>query len=233
MLEKTLIIIPVFNEQDSLKELLDSLVVMIGFDIVVVNDASTDASLDIASAFPGVTVLPLHINLGAWGAIQTGLRYAYMKGYQRVLTMDGDGQHHIEEISKLLQVARNSPDVDVVIGACTRRGSKLRHWAWAYFRRLTGVGIEDITSGFRLYNFAAVKTLVRKRGTLLDFQDVGVLLLLQEAGLKVMEAEVKMSPRKSGKSHIYYSWFAVTYYMVVTTVLSISKGKPFKLRKAD
>lgn len=230
---RSLIVIPVYNEQQSIGGVLQELARIESFDVLVVDDASTDDSLQIARSFNSVKVLPLGINLGAWGAIQAGMRYALKHGYQRVLTMDGDGQHHIGEISKLISAADADKYASVVIGACTARGSRLRHWAWSYFRKLTGVGIEDITSGFRLYNRDAIRVLSQRRGTLLDFQDVGVLLLMQEAELEVIETNVEMSPRQAGKSHIYYSWFAVAYYMLLTTILSVAKGKPFTIMKSS
>ncbi len=228
-----LVIIPVYNEQDTLASILSSLVSMEDIDVVVVDDSSQDDSLKVARSFSKISVIPLYVNLGAWGAIQAGLRYARKKNYQYAISMDGDGQHHVAELEKLLQCHADNSNVNVVIGACTQRGSRLRHWAWAFFRRITGVGIEDLTSGFRLYNREAIELLSGKEGTLVDYQDVGVLLLLQQAGLKVMETPVLMSPRKSGKSHIYYSWFAVAYYMLFTTVLSLAKGKPFRIERSD
>ena len=192
-------------------------------DVLVVDDSSSDDSLEIARA-GGARVLPLCLKLGAWGAMQAGLRYAARHGYRYVITMDGDGQHHSHEILRLLEALRRDPEADVVIGACVDRGSALRHAAWRFFRRLTGVGIEDITSGFRLYNQRAVGALIRREATLLEYQDVGVLLMLKAAGMKVIEQDVSMTPRHSGKSRIYSSWAMVAYYMVVTTILSISKA---------
>lgn len=223
------VIIPVYNEEVTIIEIIAELQAQNKYDIFVVDDSSSDSSLaKIRST--GVNVLPLAINLGAWGAIQTGLRYALKQGYKLVVTMDGDGQHHSGQINRLIQTWENNRELDVVIGAFPARGSRLRRWAWLYFRKLTGVGIEDITSGFRLYTSRAMKVLAGNQGTLLDFQDVGVLLLLQDANLEVGEVAVEMSARTSGKSHIYYSWLAVAYYMVLTTVLSLSKGKTFRIR---
>lgn len=228
-MKKTAVLIPVYNEAQSLAAILTELTRIEEFDIVVIDDASTDTSLAVAREFDGLTVLPLRINLGAWGALQAGIRYAHKKGYEQVITMDGDGQHHVGEISTL--IAANGKGVDVVIGACPERGSTLRRGAWSYFRKLTGVAVEDITSGFRLYNREAIRLLTKKKATLLDYQDVGVLLLFQDARLRVVETTVKMSARSSGISHIYYSWFAVAYYMLFTTVLSLAKGKPFQVKK--
>ncbi|MEQ9209768.1 MAG: glycosyltransferase family 2 protein, partial [Pseudomonadales bacterium] len=189
----------------------------------------TDDSAKIAES-ENVKVLPLCMNLGAWGAIQTGMRYAVKHGFQQVITMDADGQHHASEIQDLVKAGELDSNMDVIIGACPSRGSNLRRWAWGYFRRLTGVGIEDLTSGFRLYRRPAFEILSERKNTLLDYQDVGVLLVLQDAELSISEVAVTMSPRLSGKSHIYYSWLAVAYYMLSTTVLTLAKGKPLRIK---
>jgi glycosyltransferase involved in cell wall biosynthesis len=225
------LVIPVWNEAETIADVIESAQNKVGCDIVIIDDASTDASLSQASA-TGVTTLPLCYNLGAWGAMQTGIRYALSKGYDAVVTMDGDGQHHSEEVSRLTS-ALTDGDYDVVVGACPERGSYLRQFAWRFFRSLTGVGIEDITSGFRIYNRKSMQVLADREATLLDYQDVGVLLLLQDAGLKVAETRVRMTSREVGKSHIFHSWVSVAYYMLLSTLLSVSKGKPFRISKLN
>lgn len=229
-LQKVLIVIPAYNEEATISDVLSEFATKPEFDVLVVDDGSTDATREVVKQFNFANILPLQINIGAWPAIQGGFRYAMRKGYDLVITMDGDGQHHVGEIQKLLDRQQNHPEEEVIVGACTIRGSRLRRLAWAYFRKIAGLGTQDITSGFRLYNKRAIKLLVQRPVAFLDFQDVGVLLLLKKAGFIVSEVEVNMSARKSGKSHIYYSWFAVAYYMLITTLLSIAKGRVLGVR---
>jgi len=110
-----------------------------------------------------------------------------------------------------------------VIGACPERGSRARHIAWAYFRLLTGFGIEDLTSGFRYYSRDACRVLASEEATLLDYQDVGVLLLLRRAGFGIAEVSVTMLPRQNGISRIFFSWGAVVRYMAETTLLCLAR----------
>jgi hypothetical protein len=224
-------VIPVHNEASTITQILRELAAYPELTVLVVDDASTDDSLRLIRQH-GVHVLPLHIKLGAWGAMQAGIRYARTQGYERVLTMDGDGQHHSEEIPNLLLTMEQRTNADVVIGACTERGSRLRLLAWRFFRFITGVGIEDITSGFRLYNRKAVELLAGNEATLLEYQDVGVLLMLKSAGLRIVETPVRMTPRTNGISRIYSSWFMVFYYMMVTTILSLCKAGPKRRSQA-
>jgi glycosyltransferase involved in cell wall biosynthesis len=160
---------------------------------------------------------------GAWGAMQTGLRYALRRGYRHVVTMDADGQHEPAYIADLIAAGKIH---DVVIGAYPQRGSLLRKWAWRFFRQLTGFGIEDLTSGLRYYNAGACALLADEEATLLDYQDVGVLLLLRRAGFSICEVPVEMYPRKSGPSRIFSSWTTVGRYMLETTLLCLAHWHP-------
>ena len=136
--------------------------------------------------------------------------------------MDADGQH---EPAYLEQPVAAGETADVVIGACPSRGSRLRRFAWAYFRFLTGFNFDDLTSGFRYYNSPACCQLAVKEATLLDYQDIGVLLLLHKTGFRIMEVAVAMNPRKLGASKVFDSWLTVARYMAETTLLCMARWK--------
>ena len=222
MSRKTLIIIPALNESDSLPKIFEDLSILEEVEFLVVDDASTDNSVALCRE-RGVTVLPLRVRIGAWAATQAGMRYALRHGYDAVITMDGDGQHHSFDIPKFLETARQHPEIDVIIGECIARGSRLRHIAWSFFRLITRISIDDLTSGFRMYNHKATTLLSSDKASLLDYQDVGVLLMLRAEGMKLMEIPVTTTPRIHGKSHLFSGWLKVVYYMIITTILAVSK----------
>lgn len=215
------ILIPARNEAATIGQVVQAARVNLPGEVIVIDDASTDRTAEIARS-AGATVLPLSCNLGAWGSTQTGIRYALKAGYRRALTMDADGQHFPEHLPPLL-IALDSGEADVVIGACLERGSLARQFAWSFFRTMTGLKIEDLTSGFRAYNLAAMTVLASPEATLLDYQDVGVLLLLRRAKLHIMEISVPMRKRNHGGSRVFSSWFVVAKYMLQTTVLCLAK----------
>jgi glycosyltransferase involved in cell wall biosynthesis len=215
-----LVVIPARNEADSLGAVLDE-VRAHGFrHMMVVDDASTDSTSAVARR-AGVPVLSLGIQLGAWGAIQTGLRYAARRGYEIVVTMDGDGQHLAMTINSLIKPLTNG-EADVVIGVHPPRVSRARRLAWSYFRLLTGLKFEDLTSGFRAYGPDAIRALSAPVATLLDYQDVGVLLMLRRARFRIREVPTPMRERAVGASRVFSSWYAVGKYLVHTSVLSIA-----------
>jgi hypothetical protein len=222
-LPATVIIIPAFNEAQVIGSVIEEIRGYCDFPIFVIDDASTDDT--VAEAMhAGARVVPLAVQLGAWGAMQTGLRLARRKGYDIAITMDADGQHDASSLDDLLHPVIQGV-ADVSIGACTQRGSRLRKIAWVLMKQASGLALEDITSGFRVYNRRAIRELSSRRATLLDYQDVGVLLLLQSRGLTIVDVEVTMLDRRNGGSRIFRSWLIVFYYMCQTLLLGLTKRK--------
>ncbi len=215
-----LIIIPAFNEAKTIASVVLDIRKRYQYPVLVVNDMSTDDTVQVARD-AGAKVLSLRVQLGAWGATQTGIRYALRKGYATVLTLDADGQHEPEYISGLLN--QLDQENDIVIGAYIERCSRARHLARFYFKLLTGLQIEDMTSGFRAYNFNAMQIIASAQATLLDYQDIGVLLMCRRAGLRISELQTPMNLRSNGHSRIFSSWWVVMRYMLQTSILCFSQ----------
>jgi len=216
-----LIVIPAMNEASNIADVIHK-VKELGFQVLVVDDASHDNTAEVAIQ-AGAQVLNLAINLGAWNAMQTGMRYAIKKHFDFVITMDADGQHEAEELNTLIQAYIQHPEHHVISGACTARGDLSRKMTWKILRWLTASKIKDITSGFRLYDKQALNKLVSRNATSLEYQDVGILLLLTQAGLNITEVEVQIHRRQNGQSRIFNSWLKILYYLYYTLLLSTTK----------
>jgi len=217
--DRTLIVVPAHNEIDTVAALVRRTRKLLGHDVLVVSDCSSDGTAASARV-AGALVLELPVQLGAWGATQTGLRFAAREGYTRVVTMDADGQHDPASVRQLLEAS--SPD-NVVIGMCPERLSVPKRIAWSWFRALTGLSMEDLTSGLRVYGSSAIRLLASPQATLLDYQDVGVLMLLRQHRLAIIEMPVAMRPREAGHSRVFGSWLLVARYMLQTTVLCVAR----------
>jgi len=215
------VIIPAHNEEEDIAYVIGEIREYSNFPVVVIDDASTDNTIETARN-AGAVVIPLAVQLGAWGATQTGLRYALKNAYAYAITMDADGQHLAESLPALLKPIINK-EADVTIGACTQRGSKLRKVAWTLMKRVSGLRLEDLTSGFRVYDRRAIRRLAAWQATLLEYQDVGVLAMLQASDISIKDVEVNMLPRRHGISRVFYSWSSVIYYMSYTLLLSFTK----------
>ncbi len=218
-----LVVIPARNESPTIAQVVREARVLTGFPVLVVNDASTDDTA-IKAAGAGAEVLTLADRLGAWGAIQTGLRFALRHGFRTVVTMDADGQHGAGDILAVAEPVA-SGRFQVSIGSCPERGSRARKVAWSFFRGISGLPFADLTSGFRAYGSRAIRLLLKAEATLSDFQDMGVLLLAHRHGLAIREVPVCMLPRAAGKSRIFASWFKVAQYMLYTTVVSLTRRR--------
>ena len=214
-----LIVIPARDEAPTIGQVVSSLSAQGYKQVLVIDDHSKDGTGQIALQAGARVARPV-LPLGAWGGMQLGIRYAMAHGYLAVVTMDADGQHEVSEITALLRVARDS---DVVIGAFPQRVSALRRLAWQWFRLIAGFEMHDLTSGFRYYNHQAIAILAGEEATLIDYQDIGVLLLLRRAGMRIQEVPVTMNPRQVGESKIFHSWLSVLRYMVTTTLLCFAR----------
>ena len=217
--DRLLVVIPALNEAQDIGGVIEQVREQGLFDVLVVDDGSTDDTAAVAM-LSGATVIRAPLWQGAWGAIQTGIRYAVRHGYSGVVTMDADGQHEPAYLQQLVEAARAA---DVVIAACPSRGSRMRHIAWSYFKMITGFDFDDLTSGFRYYNAPACRLLAAEEATLLDYQDVGVLLLLHHARFRIAEIPVAMNPRRHGASRVFSSWWTVARYMAETSLLCLAR----------
>lgn len=216
-----LVVIPARDEVATVAAVVSGVRTSLGCPVLVVDDASTDGTAAAAQA-AGAQVLMLPIGQGAWGASQAGIRFAERNGFRWVITIDADGQHDPASLPLLLE-KQVQESANVVIGTCVERLSLPKRIAWQYLRLLTGLGLRDFTSGLRLYDESAIRILAAPEASLLDFQDVGVLMLLAGKGLKISETPVPMRARIEGHSRVFASWAMVARYMFNTTILCISR----------
>jgi glycosyltransferase involved in cell wall biosynthesis len=153
---KCLVLIPAFNEGASVRKLVLRLKrALPGFDVLVIDDGSTD---DTVRQVPtGTAVVTLPFNLGIGGAMQTGYRYAALHGYDIAVQVDGDGQHRPREVLRLVNELITTGS-DLMVGSRfmeeTRYKQSLSRSAGAWFlrgviRTLSGLPVTDVTSGFR------------------------------------------------------------------------------------
>ena len=216
-----LAVIPARDEAATVAAVVAGVRESLGCAVLVVDDASTDATAEIARK-AGATALTLPLGLGAWGATQAGIRYARRNGFAGVITLDADGQHLPESLPALFAAQARS-GANVVIGTCVGRLSRAKRIAWRYLRALTGLGLTDFTSGLRLYDARSIEILAGPAASLLDYQDIGVLMLLAKNGLVIEETPVLMVPRREGHSRVFASWPVVALYMLHTTVLCVAQ----------
>lgn len=212
---KTLLIIPAYNEEESLKSTIDSLQAL-PVDFLIVNDGSKDGTAEVCreNKYP---FLDLPTNLGLAGALQAGMKYAYRHGYDCVIQFDADGQHLPGYIAPLEEAIESS---DIAIGSrfVNKRkpismrmlGNTLISFA---IKLTTGKTLKDPTSGMRAFN----KRMIKQFALGLNFgpEPDTVSYLIKSANAKVVEVPVEMAERTAGESYLNV-WTSITYMLRMT-----------------
>lgn len=215
---KTLIIVPAYNEEESLPGVIEDLRTHFPEgDILVVDDGSRDRTAATARD-GGIRVARLPFNLGIGGAVQTGYRYARLHGYDIAVQFDGDGQHLAAEIDSLLAPLAEGR-ADIVVGSRfldrgAYRPSPFRKMGILIFSRvlsaIIGMPVTDTTSGFRAANSRTIEYFSRVYPE--DYPEVESLVLVHRAGMRIEETAVHMRDRTGGRSSI--TPVRSVYYMV-------------------
>lgn len=200
------VIIPAYNEAESLPELLDQLEATIqtnGYtaEILFINDGSTDNTADVLDALSEDSPLTVHVihfrrNRGKAEALTAGFEKSTG---DIVITMDADLQDDPTEIPKFIETLETE-EVGLVSGWKYPRKDPLEKRFFSFFfnritAALTGVKLHDMNCGFKAYRADVVKTL-HLYGDLHRY----IPILAAAAGYAVGEVKVKHHPRRFGKS---------------------------------
>ncbi|HTT63384.1 MAG TPA: glycosyltransferase family 2 protein [Bryobacteraceae bacterium] len=200
-----LVIVPAFNEQAAVGEVVRELArVVPGVPVLVIDDCSRDATVDVARA-AGARVLSLPHHLGLGGAVQAGYKLAYELGFEYVIRVDGDGQHDPRDIPRILDKLKES-GAEMVIGARMdgNRARRLRAVGARFFRLvlrpILGKTVQDPTSGFVGVNRRALALF--SASFPLEYPEIEALVVLQRRRFRFEEVPCRMRPRRAGRSSI-------------------------------
>jgi dolichol-phosphate mannosyltransferase len=213
---KTLVLVPTYNEKDNLPVLVRDLMTIPNVHVLVLDDQSPDGTGKIGEAlaaeFPG-RVKVLH-RVG-----QRGLGVSYLEGFRMAIAgdadlvcqMDADLSHDPKYLPDLIAAAANG--ADLVIGSRYLNGISVVNWplrriilssfANFYIRTITGLGLRDITTGYRCWRRQALARLPLDRivsdgyAFLLD-----VTFMAAHAGLRIVEAPIIFVERRQGASKL-------------------------------
>ncbi len=221
---------PAYNEEGAIARTVDDLRRNArGFDVLVVDDGSTDRTAVVAAG-AGAAVIRLPFNLGIGGAVQSGYIYAREHGYDVAVQVDGDGQHDARHVNDLLRHLEGNPDVNMVTGSrflvadndgfmsTASRRVGIRIFS-AVLSAITRRRVTDPTSGFRMCDRHGIELFARDYPH--DYPEVEAVLMVHAHRLNAGEVPVRMRARETGKSSISTSHSA--YYMV-KVLLAIAVG---------
>lgn len=222
--EKLLIIIPAYNEEKSIESVIEQILKDNNhFDYVIVNDGSSDNTASLCKE-RGYNFLDLPVNLGLFGAMQTGFKYAYYNGYDYAIQVDGDGQHDVKFIKEMYDYVKKN-DVDILIGSRfvgnQTRIKNLRQFGGKILSGLifltTGKKIYDPTSGMRIYG---KKPIERMAFEINNRPEPDTLAYFLRCGMKIDEYPVVMMDRANGESYLNIT-NSIKYMLVMITSIII------------
>lgn len=216
--KKVLIIIPAYNEEENIGRVVSQMMESAPqYDYLVVNDGSSDDTREICQR-ENFSYLDLSINMGIGGAVQAGYIYAEKNGYDIAVQIDGDGQHDITYLNKLLEPIWNK-EADIVIGSrfIEKEGFQSTAGRRAGINILsgliwltTGKKVRDVTSGYRAVNRRFITIYSKDYPT--DYPEPEAIVAAIMHRGKIMEVPVKMHAREGGTSSITLK--RSVYYMV-------------------
>lgn len=222
---KTLVIIPAYNEKESIKRVVNSVYAqnIKNCDVLVVNDGSKDSTYNEAKKTKA-RVIDAPNNLGIGGAVQTGYLYAKKYGYDIAIQLDGDGQHDPKYIKKLIKEV--SKGNDIVIGS---RFIEKTNYKQKFFRMIginmisfttklmTGVKIHDTTSGYRAVNRNIIEEFANSYPY--DYPEPCTNMHMIKKGYKIKEIPVEMKQRETGVSSISPLQSMIYMFKVILYIL--------------
>jgi glycosyltransferase involved in cell wall biosynthesis len=232
---KVLLIIPAHNEAENLPRVLEELrEYRDRLNIVVIDDASTDATAQVAKSY-GVPVVQLAVNAGVGGAVQTGFKYAVRHGFDVAIQLDGDGQHDPAWIDKLLAPIV-AGQADCVIGSRYVKGHADPFYKTPLVRRIgmwfstailflaTRQLITDTTSGFRALNHAILTYFAHDYPA--DHPEAEALFVLYRLHFRIQEVPIQCRGRYAGQSLFAFSRSVLYPFRVMVGFLGVILREP-------
>src|SRR5690349_21711416 len=226
-MNKTLVVVPTFNERENLPPLAKRLLSLpTPVDMLVVDDNSPDGTGkiadELAEAHPSIHVLHRTEKSGLGRAYIAGFKWALERGYDLVFELDGDFSHNPDDIPIFLQSAENA---DLVLGSRYLNGIRIINWplsrlmlskgAAKYVQIVTGMPFTDPTGGYKCFRRRALEAIdldqVRSNGY--SFQ-IEMTHKLWRQGMKVVEVPIVFTDRFHGHSKMSVHIVSEAFWMV-------------------
>ena len=220
------ILIPAYNEGQSIGVVVAKIKKLYpDFEIIVVNDGSTDNTADMAKD-AGALVYNHPYNIGNGAAIKSGIRFASGK---ILVFMDGDGQHDPQDIEKMLP---NFPDYDMVVGARSKGhqasfgralANRIYNWLASYVAKFP---IQDLTSGFRAVRSEIAHNFLYLLPNTYSYPTTLTLGVLR-SGRSVKYIPIHTENRKKGKSKIRIFRDGIRFFLIIAKICTLYS--PFRI----
>ena len=237
-MEKVLLIIPAYNEEENILKTYQKVIdynkkEKKHYDVIVINDCSKDKTSKICHD-NNIPVIDLIHNLGIGGAVQTGYKYAYQNNYDIAVQFDGDGQHDVRYVEKIIKPIIDK-EADLVIGS--RFVEDIKTFKSTFARRVgikiiscfmkfaTHKKIHDTTSGFRACSKELIYDFSLSYPS--EYPEPITTAEVLKKNYRVKEVGVEMSEREGGVSSIR-AWKNIYYMLNVCLALLAVKIRRYK-----
>ena len=204
MKPKIWVLIPTYNNERSLKEVIQD-VLKYTSNIIIVNDGSTDSTSDILSEFNDLPIISYSQNQGKGNALQLGFKKAIELGADYAITIDSDGQHFASNLPDIIECIYENPNC-LVMGSRNMQqegipkkssfgNSFSNFWFWAE----TGISLSDTQTGFRAYPLAPIASMhfFTKR---FEFE-IEIIVRLAWQNVKFKEVPIRVAYPEDRVSH--------------------------------
>jgi len=213
---RSLVVIPTYNEQESIAPLLREVRRVVDADILVIDDSSPDGTADTVASLqaddPAIHLLVRPRRLGLASAYITGFDHALRHEYDLVFEMDADLSHSPRYLPLFLQKVR---EADLVVGSRYVPGGDITDWNWLrhlisrggnlYARAVLGSRLRDLTSGFKCFRVSALQhfdlSSITSDGYCFQIE---MSHLFARNGFRVVEIPIIFQERRAGQSKM--SW---------------------------
>src|SRR6184192_3247311 len=209
---RAVVCLPTYNERENLEPMVRELG-RHGLRVLVVDDNSPDGTGELADRLAAeldyVGVLHREHKEGLGPAYLAGFRHALDEGAELILEMDCDFSHNPDDVPRLIAAAQDG--ADLVLGSRYAPGGSIGNWgllrrlvsaggSW-YARLLLGVGIRDLTGGFKCYRRRVLETIeldaIDSKGYAFQIETTYRAL---RAGFRVVEIPITFVDREAGGS---------------------------------
>ena len=167
----SIVVIPTYNEAQSLEKLLPELLAL-NVDILIVDDSSSDGTVEVAQKHNSenrISFISRPTKLGLGSAYLAGFAQSLLLGYEEIIQMDADGSHQVKDLINMREAMANNPRTDLIIGSRWIPGGKVENWAKRrellsrtanrYSKWILATKVSDMTAGFRIYHASLLKKM--------------------------------------------------------------------------
>ena len=215
-MKRRLVVIPTYNEAESIEALLNSIFdTVYGCEVLVIDDGSPDKTAEICKK---LREKQQHLHLmerseksGLGSAYRDGFAWALDREFDEIIEMDADGSHQVADLMRMIDAVSRDPQAGLVIGSRWIKGGATQNWSKAreilsrvanrYVRIALGMGVHDSTSGFRIYSAATLRRInidhIRSEGY--SFQ-IEMTRAAKKTGAKILEVPITFKERENGVS---------------------------------